>query len=46
MTIPVKTKQEAQNFVNNLPTKLPAGVRVGVNCDLLSINGFILGKGK
>lgn len=45
-TIPVQTKQEALNFVANLPTKLPAGVRVGVSCDLLSISGFILGKGK
>ncbi len=45
-TIDLPSKGAVAQFISNYPDKLPAGISVRINCDLLGIRGTLVGKAK
>ena len=44
--IELPSKGAVAQFISNYPDKIPAGISIRVNCDLLGIRGTIVGKAK
>jgi hypothetical protein len=44
--IELPSKGAVSQFLNQYPSKLPAGIAVKVSCDLLGVRGSIVGKAK
>jgi hypothetical protein len=38
------TKGAAQDFIKRYPNHLPVGTRVKLDCDLLSVSGYVSGR--
>lgn len=45
-TITLPSKGAVAQFISQYPEKLPAGISVRVNCDLLGVRGTLVGKAK
>ena len=43
--INLPSKGAVAQFISQYPEKIPAGISIRINCDLLGIRGTLVGKG-